>query len=96
MRHQPEVRLSILHRCVYQGCSKLHTSRFGWRLKVVEARASPDGIEALTEMSLSLCGIRSKRVNPYEVKAEFKNGMLYLTAEIAQEARVKKVKLGAA
>jgi HSP20 family protein len=36
-----------------------------------------------------------KRVNPYEVKAEFNNVMLYLTVEIAQEARVNKVKLEA-
>ena len=37
-----------------------------------------------------------KRINPDKVKAEFKNGMLYLTAEIAEEARVKKIKLEAA
>jgi HSP20 family protein len=37
-----------------------------------------------------------KRINPNKVKAEFKNGILYLTADIAEEARVKKVKLEAA
>lgn len=37
-----------------------------------------------------------KRINPDKVKAEFKNGVLYLTAEIAEEARAKKVKLEAA
>jgi HSP20 family protein len=37
-----------------------------------------------------------KRLNPDKVQAEFKNGMLYLTAEIAEEGRVKKVKLEAA
>jgi HSP20 family protein len=37
-----------------------------------------------------------KKINPDRVKAEFKNGMLYLTAAIAEEARAKKVKLEAA
>ena len=37
-----------------------------------------------------------RRINPDKVKAEFKNGMLYLTAEIAAEARVKKIKPEAA
>ena len=37
-----------------------------------------------------------KRINPDKVKAEFKNGMLYLTAGIAAEARVKKIKPEAA
>jgi HSP20 family protein len=37
-----------------------------------------------------------KRINPNRVKAEFKNGILYLTADIAEEARVKTVKVEAA
>jgi HSP20 family molecular chaperone IbpA len=37
-----------------------------------------------------------KKINPEKVKAEFKNGMLVLTAEIAEEARAKKVAVQAA
>ena len=37
-----------------------------------------------------------KRVNPDKVKAEFNNGLLRLTAEIAAEARAKKIKTEAA
>lgn len=37
-----------------------------------------------------------KRINPDKVKAEFKNGLLRLTAEIAQESRSKKIKPEAA
>jgi len=32
-----------------------------------------------------------KRIDPEKVKAEFKNGLLRLTAEIADEARAKKI-----
>jgi len=47
------------------------------------------------------CGrIRSihlpKTINTDKVKAEFKNGLLRLTAEIAEEARGKKIKPEAA
>lgn len=38
----------------------------------------------------------SKKINPDNVKAEFRNGLLRLTAEVAEEARVKKVKPEAA
>ncbi len=38
----------------------------------------------------------SKRINPDKVKAEIKNGLLKLTAEIAEEARAKKIKTDAA
>ena len=37
-----------------------------------------------------------KRINPDKVKAEFKNGLLRLTAEVAAEARAKKIKPEAA
>jgi HSP20 family protein len=37
-----------------------------------------------------------RKINPDKVKAEFKNGMLRLTAEIAEEARARKVKPEAA
>jgi len=37
-----------------------------------------------------------KRINPDKVKAEIKNGLLKLTAEIAEEARAKKIKTDAA
>jgi HSP20 family molecular chaperone IbpA len=37
-----------------------------------------------------------KRINPDKVKAEFKDGMLRLTADIAEEARATKVKPEAA
>jgi HSP20 family protein len=37
-----------------------------------------------------------RKINPDKVKAEFKNGMLRLTAEIAEEARAKKIKPEAA
>ena len=37
-----------------------------------------------------------KTINPDKVKAEFRNGLLRLTAEIAEEARAKKVKPEAA
>jgi HSP20 family protein len=37
-----------------------------------------------------------KKIDPEKVKAEFKNGLLYVTAEIAEEAKAKKVKIEAA
>jgi HSP20 family protein len=37
-----------------------------------------------------------KKINPDKVKAEFKNGLLRLTAEIADESRGKKIKPEAA
>ena len=37
-----------------------------------------------------------KKINPDNVKAEFRNGLLRLTAEIAEEARAKKIKPEAA
>ena len=37
-----------------------------------------------------------RQINPDKVKAEFKNGLLRLTAEIAEEARARKVKPQAA
>ena len=37
-----------------------------------------------------------KKINPDKVKAEFKNGLLRLTAEVAAEARAKKIKTEAA
>jgi HSP20 family protein len=37
-----------------------------------------------------------KKIDPEKVKAEFKNGLLRLTAEIAQEARAKTIKPEAA
>jgi len=37
-----------------------------------------------------------KRINPETVKAEFKNGMLTLTAPVAEEARAKKIAVQAA
>src|SRR6266705_3086006 len=37
-----------------------------------------------------------KRINPDKVKAEFKNGLLRLKAEFAEEARAKKIKPEAA
>ena len=37
-----------------------------------------------------------KRINPDKVKAEIKNGLLKLKAEIAEEARGKKIKTEAA
>lgn len=37
-----------------------------------------------------------KKINPDKVKAEFRNGLLRLTAEIAEEARAKKIKPEAA
>jgi len=37
-----------------------------------------------------------KRINPDKVKAEVKNGLLRITAEIAEEARVRKIKPEAA
>ena len=36
-----------------------------------------------------------KKIDPEKVKAEFKNGMLVLTAEIAKEAQVRKVEVKA-
>jgi HSP20 family protein len=36
-----------------------------------------------------------KRVDPNKVQAEFKNGMLYLTASIAEEAHLRKVEVKA-
>ena len=37
-----------------------------------------------------------KKVNPEKVKAEFKNGMLTITAEVAEEAQARKVNIEAA
>jgi len=37
-----------------------------------------------------------KKIDPDKVKAEFKNGMLYLNAKIAEEARARKVAIEAA
>jgi HSP20 family protein len=37
-----------------------------------------------------------KKINPDKVKAEFKNGFLRLTAEVAAETRAKKIKTEAA
>jgi HSP20 family protein len=37
-----------------------------------------------------------KKINPDNVKAEFKNGMLCLTAPLAEEERAKTVKIGGA
>ena len=37
-----------------------------------------------------------KRINPDKVKAEFNNGLLRLTAEVAAEARANKIKPEAA
>jgi HSP20 family protein len=37
-----------------------------------------------------------KRINPDKVKAEFKNGLLRVTAEFAEEARTRKIKPEAA
>jgi HSP20 family protein len=37
-----------------------------------------------------------KKVNPDKVKAEFKNGMLTLTAQVAEEQQAKKVNIEAA
>jgi len=37
-----------------------------------------------------------KKINPDKIKAEFKNGLLRLTAEIAKEARTRKAKTEAA
>ncbi|MBI4474952.1 MAG: Hsp20/alpha crystallin family protein [Acidobacteria bacterium] len=37
-----------------------------------------------------------RKINPDKVKAEFRSGLLRLTAEVAEEARVKKVKPEAA
>jgi HSP20 family protein len=37
-----------------------------------------------------------KKINPDKVKAEFRNGLLRLTAEIAEEARANKIKPEAA
>ena len=37
-----------------------------------------------------------KRIDPDKVKAEFKNGMLTLKAEIAEEVQTKKISVGAA
>ena len=37
-----------------------------------------------------------KKINPGKVKAEIKNGLLKLNAEIVEEARAKKIMLGAA
>jgi HSP20 family protein len=36
-----------------------------------------------------------RKINPDRVKAEYKDGMLSLTAEIAQEAQVKKIEVNA-
>ena len=38
----------------------------------------------------------SKRINPDKVKAEIKNGLLKLKAEIAEEVRARKIKTEAA
>lgn len=37
-----------------------------------------------------------KKINPDKVKAEFKNGLLRITAEIAEEARARKISIAAA
>ena len=37
-----------------------------------------------------------KKVNPEKVKAEFKNGMLTITAEVAEEGQARKVNIEAA
>lgn len=37
-----------------------------------------------------------KKIDPNKVKAEHKNGMLFITAEIAEEGKAKKVKIEAA
>ncbi len=37
-----------------------------------------------------------KKINPDKVKAEIQNGLLKLKAEIAEEARAKKIKTEAA
>jgi HSP20 family molecular chaperone IbpA len=37
-----------------------------------------------------------KKIDPDKVKAELKNGMLYLTADIAAEAPAKKISIQAA
>jgi HSP20 family protein len=36
-----------------------------------------------------------KRIDPNKVKAEFKNGMLYLTAGVAQQAQLRRVEVKA-
>ena len=36
-----------------------------------------------------------KKIDPGKAKAEFKNGMLYLTAEIAEEAHLRKIEVKA-
>ena len=36
-----------------------------------------------------------KRVDPSKVKAEFKNGMLYLTAAVAEDAHRRKIEVKA-
>jgi HSP20 family molecular chaperone IbpA len=37
-----------------------------------------------------------KKINPDKVKAEFKDGLLRLTAEIAEDTRARKIKPEAA
>jgi HSP20 family molecular chaperone IbpA len=37
-----------------------------------------------------------RKIDPERVRAEFRNGVLYVTAEIAEEAKAKKVRIEAA
>jgi HSP20 family protein len=73
---------------------------------VLKGKIGHDGQDDKHKCTVHFCEFNSgmmfrsihlpKRINPDRVKAEVKNGMLHLTAEVAAEAQVRRIKPEAA